>query len=156
MAEVMNAAHRRTSSFKRQISSWVPPSVGFFKLNVDGGVDTTDGCHGIGEIVRGSNGDFVGVMSIPAPSLISVLVLELHAIKKGLKLAMDLGCVRLIVESDSLSVNQVVVNHVSRDANGTAHRLAQFSLQCRELSMWVDTGPSWLMDLVHVESVMEV
>ncbi|KAM2264676.1 hypothetical protein ACFXTI_040812 [Malus domestica] len=40
--------------------------------------------------------------------------------------------------------------------NGTTHRLAQFWLQCRELLMWVDTGPSWFMDLVHVEYVVGV
>ena len=33
------------------------------------------------------------------------------------------------------------MNHVLKDANGIAHRLARFSLQCRELSMLVDTGP---------------
>ncbi|KAM3001328.1 hypothetical protein FF2_037635 [Malus domestica] len=118
-----------------------------------------------------SNGDFVGAMSMPTPPLISVLALELHAIKKGLELAIDLGCVPLIVELNSLRYVQLI-NHdeeclvlmvfmliafelFSRDANGTTHRLAQFSLQCRALSMWVDTSP-WLMALVHAKYVVEV
>lgn len=156
--------------------------VGFFKLNVDGGMDVMNGCCGIGAIVRGSNGDLVCVLSMSAP-LISILTLELHAIKKALELALNFGCVQLIVESDSLRfvqlinqdkeclaadgayvnniraflhVNQVFMNYVSRDANGIADHLARFNLQCRELSMWVDTGPLGLMDLRHSESVVKV
>ncbi|XP_070668504.1 uncharacterized protein [Malus domestica] len=166
-----------TSSPEHRINSWFPPTVGFFKLNVDGGVDVMNGCCGIGAIVRGSNGDLVCVLFMYASSLISIL----RAIKKVLELALNFGCVPLIVESDSLRfvqlinqdkeclaadgayvnsiraflrVNQVFMNYVSRDANGIAHHLAQFNLQCHELSMWVDTGPLWLMDLSHSEFVV--
>ncbi|CAN6543655.1 unnamed protein product [Malus baccata var. baccata] len=59
-----------------------------------------NGCRVIGAIVCGPNGDLVGALSMHAPSLISVLALELHTIKKGLELALYLGCVPLIVESD--------------------------------------------------------
>ncbi|KAB2607730.1 hypothetical protein D8674_010898 [Pyrus ussuriensis x Pyrus communis] len=134
-------------------------------------MDVMNGCCGIGAIVRGFNGDLVCVLSMSAP-LISILTLELHAIKKALELALNFSCVQLIVESDSLRsvqlinqdkdiraflhVNQVFMNYVSRDANRIAHHLARFSLQCCELSMWVDTGPLGLMDLRHSKSVVKV
>lgn len=45
---------------------------------------------------------------MPAPSLISILSIELYAIGKGLEFAIDLGCVSLIVETNSLNAVQLV------------------------------------------------
>ncbi|RXH97960.1 hypothetical protein DVH24_010285 [Malus domestica] len=126
-AEVMNAAYTRTSSSERQISSWIPPVGGVLQVK----------CCMVKWILRmdvvESEQLFVGALSMPAPSLISVLALELHAIKKGLELTLDLECLAVdgvYVNSIRalLRINEVVVNHVSRDANEIAHCLARFSL----------------------------
>ncbi|BFG30866.1 hypothetical protein CerSpe_171400 [Prunus speciosa] len=112
-----------------------------------------------------------------APSRISVLAVELFALKTGIAFALDASWVPLVVESDSLmAVNMVnseedclaaegglvegvrrllanhvlvTITHVSRHANKAAHRIARFSLRDQSLSCRLDVGPLWLLDAVH-------
>ncbi|BFG29918.1 hypothetical protein CerSpe_161930 [Prunus speciosa] len=128
-------------------------------------------------IVRDSFGNLVGAIAMRAPSRISVLAVELFALKTGISFALDASWFPLVVESDSLmAVNMVnsvedclapegglvegvrrllashvpvTVSHVSHHANKAAHRIARFSLRDQSLSCWLDGGPLWLMDTVY-------
>lgn len=98
---------------------------------------------------------------------------------KGLEFAIDLGCVLLIVEINSLNAvqivqsdgnclatdrvfvdgirdlikaHQIMVSYVPREANSMAHRLAYYSLQCHEPSFWVKSKPPWLLKSIVAES----
>ncbi|KAM1990455.1 hypothetical protein ACFX15_031721 [Malus domestica] len=158
---------------------WFLPDEGCFKLNVDGDVGVLNGTRGIKAVIRNEEGSLVGAIAMPAPSLISVLAIKLYAIGKGLEFAIDLGCISLIVKTNSLNAvqlvqsdgnclaidrvfldrirdlieaHQITVSYVPREANFVAHRLACYSLQCRESSFWVESGPPWLVKSIVAES----
>ncbi|CAL9020823.1 unnamed protein product [Prunus brigantina] len=108
------------------------------------------------------------------PNMVPVLATELYAIKVGLSFVLDASLVMLIVESDFLQAvefvnsyedcfalegmfvdeihrilktsSNVIIQHVSRKANGVAHQVAQYSLRNPGLSFWMEVGSPWLMD----------
>ncbi|KAI5343357.1 hypothetical protein L3X38_011233 [Prunus dulcis] len=84
-----------------------------------------------------------------APGRVSFLATELYAKKIGLSFALEAAVVPLVVESDSLLVVQLVaVQHISRNANMLAHRIAKFNLRVRGFDFWMEARPRWLMDCV--------
>lgn len=134
---------------------------------------------GIKVVIRNEERSFVGAIAMSAPFLISILAIELYAIGKGLEFAIDLGCVSLIVETNSLNAvqlvqsdeiclgtdrdfmdgirdliqaHQITISYVPRKANYVAHRLTCYSLQCCESSFWVESGPPWLLKSIVAES----
>ncbi|CAL9025195.1 unnamed protein product [Prunus brigantina] len=109
----------------------------------------------LGLIVRDSHGVLIGAVVMRAPSLLSVLAIELYALKVGLSFALDASLLPLVVESDSLAAVQLLskeeeclapegvlvteirrlllalssyVRFVPHTANTMAHRIASCSL----------------------------
>ncbi|TQE01298.1 hypothetical protein C1H46_013059 [Malus baccata] len=50
-------------------------------MKIDEAVGVADGTRGVDAIVRDADGEFKGVVAMPTPPLLSVLAIELHAIK---------------------------------------------------------------------------
>lgn len=60
--------------------NWQKPSLGVFKLNTDGAMDKVGGSRGVGPIIRDHNGALKAAVVMHAPSLLSVLGVELYGI----------------------------------------------------------------------------
>ncbi|VVA30914.1 PREDICTED: reverse mRNAase [Prunus dulcis] len=124
----------RSASLPAPAVRWQPPQQGFLKLNVDAAVD-----------IEG----LVSAVSMQAPGRVSFLATELYAMKIGLSFALEAAVVPLVVESYSLlAVQLVAVQHISRNANMLAHRIAKFNLRVRGFDFWMEARPRWLMDCV--------
>lgn len=115
-----------------------------------------------------------------APSLFSVLATELYAFKIGISFEVDASFTPIIIESDSLTVIQLLLqddpcyaaegplvddirwllasfhsysaNFVPRTANGVANRLTRFSLGQDDLAFWLYDPPPWLQDCLLADS----
>jgi len=86
-----------------QISNtWQPPMIGWVKVNVDGALTTT-GMAGCGGIIRDHAGNWVAGFTCNLGSC-SVIEAEQWAVYRGLQLAWDLRLEKIIIESDSKNV----------------------------------------------------
>ncbi|KAF7821833.1 reverse transcriptase [Senna tora] len=80
---------------------WSPPSFGWWKLNSDGACSGNPGPFAIGGLIRDHMGNWVkGFLGFVGQGI--ALKAELWAIFSGTKLAFDLGCNCLWIETDSL------------------------------------------------------
>jgi ribonuclease HI len=121
------------------------------KLNVDASSDPISGLGGTGAIIRDSHGSFIVGCNRTLP-YIDAPTEEAMALRDGLLLAGQIGCNKIIVESDCLEVVQTMQDrgyssgaataiyeeccficrnfssitfcHCAREANGAAHSLA--------------------------------
>ncbi|KAG8368499.1 hypothetical protein BUALT_Bualt15G0052000 [Buddleja alternifolia] len=134
---------------------WTKPEAGIFKINVDGGMRTTDTgskhTASIGGVIRDNKGNWICGFAEQIETE-SPLGAELSAIRRGHELAWATGLVSVIVESDSRealeSINsgtsshhyfntilqirqkmdlpwQVALKHVWREGNKVADALSQ-------------------------------
>ncbi|KAF7818736.1 reverse transcriptase [Senna tora] len=79
---------------------WEAPPVGWWKLNTDGSCQGNQNLIGGGGLIRDSNGNWIhGFIKFLGEG--NSLLAELWAICEGLNLAKHLGCIRIIVETDS-------------------------------------------------------
>ncbi|CAN6566189.1 unnamed protein product [Malus baccata var. baccata] len=107
-------------------------------MKIDEAVGVADGTRGVDAIVRDADGEFKGVVAMPTPPLLSVLAIELHAIKDVVCLAAEgvyVDVIRFLLQT-----NQVVVTHVLSEV----YSVTPFK---------INTEPSWLTQSNHVESV---
>ena len=131
---------------------WVAPSLGWFKLNIDGSFLGNLGLAGGGGIIRNHLGEWVGGFS-RAIGITTSVQAELRALKDGFMLAIELGILNLDVEMDSLVAVELInsisspnvflsaivmdcrylmqsfehfsLKHIFREANGCADILAK-------------------------------
>ncbi|XP_074288445.1 uncharacterized protein LOC141613600 [Silene latifolia] len=134
--------------------SWVPPSAGFIKINVDAHV-AGSGVVGLGVVARDEAGSVVGMGCRRVEAEWDVEVAEARAASFGLEVANRLGFSNIILEGDALNVvlavknesvarspfglcvNDVIVNlrlfpssffsHVKRGGNTVAHCIARMT-----------------------------
>ncbi|GLT32301.1 hypothetical protein SLA2020_069770 [Shorea laevis] len=104
-----------------------PPPEGYIKLNTDGSALSNPGQTGAGGVFRDHMGNWLlGFMRNVGYS--TVLTAELWAIRDGLKLAVERGFTRIIVETDSR------VAHILLNSNNYQfHSLAALLNDCRML-----------------------
>jgi ribonuclease HI len=63
-----------------------------------------DGSGGVGAVVRNWNGEAIAGVCMPLKNLLDATTAEAKALHDGLNLTESLGCVPVIVESDSLEI----------------------------------------------------
>lgn len=125
-------------------------------------------------VVRDYEGCFCKAVALRAPSFLSVLAIELYALKFGLSFAIDASFLPLIVEIDSRFATQLIlkdevciavegvfvedirlllayvssssIHHVPRTANGVVDSIARYGLSQEDLTFWFDMPPLWLWD----------
>ncbi|KAJ1414561.1 Ribonuclease H-like superfamily [Sesbania bispinosa] len=90
---------------------WCPPTLGFFKLNVDGYWSKNPSYMGIGGVLRDHEGRWVEGFSACFVGG-DPLRVELLAMKEGIQLAWTKGITSLICETHSLEVVQSLDNYV--------------------------------------------
>ncbi|XP_058775278.1 uncharacterized protein LOC131649534 [Vicia villosa] len=151
---------------------WCTPKHGFVKLNIDGAHDH-NGLSGSGGIIRDSHGTWIGGFSNCIGSC-SPLMAELWSVYLGIKLVLDLGYLKVEVESDairavdcikmqernknklveslvsnivrSLSLfEEVEIKYVYREANNCANLLAREGKKLRGDTIYYSHPPPWLL-----------
>lgn len=148
---------------------WMPPPVNFHKVNWDVAVDR-DRCRvGLGVIIRDSDGRAKAMMCETKEFIQDPATGQALAARRGVELSIEMGLSKVVLEGDALEVvgalcnedgvlgrygpiiqdikaslgffQDVVVQHVKRDANGEAHRLAKLALTFEDNRVWREDFP---------------
>lgn len=176
----INLSRHRSAHLQAQRNVWNPSPKGWFKLNVDGAVDTRGGKKGVRAVIRDWNGVFQCAIAMPNPCLVSVLATEIYTLKVSIEFAIDARWLPFIVESDSQNairlitqddtcfvpegnfveeVRHLTVDHhlvliaIPREVNGAAHRAARYGLHEQGFNFWTYMGPPWLTEILNSEIV---
>jgi ribonuclease HI len=135
-------------------AKWLPPDVGFCKINVDGAVAKSCVRGAVGAVCRDERGRFLGASAVVYAGVTDPTMLEAYACKEALELVEDLSQHKLMIASDCLNVINDIrakfykgyycmilrdieqrrvsfqatkYGHEQREANGEAHRLARMA-----------------------------
>lgn len=112
---------RRAMKKVQRVGRWIPPQDEFIKINIDGSSRVNPGPTGVGGVGRNSRGEVVFFFSVHK-GWQSNNFMEGFAILYALERALALGCRKVICESDS----QIVVNLLSdQKVSGIQWQLAR-------------------------------
>jgi ribonuclease HI len=135
-------ANKSTTTLRSRnqvLLSWIPPPPGTLKLNIDGSRISSSGHIAAGGLLRNCHGDWIGGFSANLGTG-EILIAELWSLYYGLKLALQLNCSKIQVESDS----SLVVNLVKGQWEDT-HPLHGLISDCKRL--WLD---NWGCSINHI------
>ncbi|KAL5802726.1 hypothetical protein ACOSQ4_031031 [Xanthoceras sorbifolium] len=154
--------------------AWSCPPASLLKLNVDASIQAPAGMIGLGAIFRDGEVNVLLSAAIRMELVALVARAEGHAIKFGIFIALDVGLWSLVVESDSLSVINLILQksvplmglvledifHIAgndsvstfcfapRIANRGAHALAQLNCSLTHLLVLLEDYPSSIADVI--------
>ncbi|OMO88655.1 reverse transcriptase [Corchorus capsularis] len=145
-----------TGTLSSPTLGWVPPSLGLMKINVDTSFCVDRKEVGLGVVVRDNSGSIVDSASRMLSFVSGPLYAEVHALLFGFEIALELGVLRCIVESDcrvaidhidnfgpcwweggnliyeiwelALLFDECSFSHVHREVNALTHNLASLRL----------------------------
>ncbi|KAL5817729.1 hypothetical protein ACOSQ3_026107 [Xanthoceras sorbifolium] len=122
------------------LCSWYHPLEGWIKLNVDGGRSSDLGIITASDVLRDHNGNWRGGFAARI-AIGSILEPELWGLLKGLKAAWDRGFRRVMVETDSMAVVEVLKKRAAAN-----HPVFGLLNQCHNLL----NDENWRCNLVHI------
>ncbi|XP_043694392.1 uncharacterized protein LOC122645112 [Telopea speciosissima] len=123
--------------------SWIPPQYPFVKFNVDGARKGNPGPAGIGGVCRSETSVVVCGFS-QGIGFSSALIAEALAIRRAMRLAIEMGHLYLIIESDNLLLTRIL----SGVSSSIPWRVKHIVEDCRALS-------SCFLDISFVHSLRE-
>ena len=156
-----------------------PPDV--LKINVDGSSSDLKDSSCIGVIIRDCKGQTVVAFCKPLQSHFSAELVEMFAVEQGISLARELQLSRVMLESDALSVINVIndstfgtsyghiiqdishaqssfdfcsFKHLNRSFNSAAHELAQFARRNGSAHLWKGVTPPFLDPIVQFDMLL--
>ena len=152
--------------------TWSKPKAGTYKLNVDA-CFFPNGIGASGAVVRNDRCEALAGTGDVLNNLLDAATAEAIALKKGLTLVENLGCLPVIVESDSLElvdafngvielsspytailmecfliasrIGRVNLQHCPREANLVAHNIARFVFNSNNSVFWDDDPPNFIV-----------
>ncbi|CAN1146725.1 Putative ribonuclease H protein At1g65750 [Linum perenne] len=153
---------------------WHPPPIGHVKCNIDAALFSDDGRHGMGAILRNSNGVMLQYRMSAGEGCPNATECEAMALLDAIGWLGSLGLTNVILEMDSLNIVQAIsseeedqtelgilcdgarrsmhpswtIQYARRNGNLAAHTLARHS---RYLTSPIvgDTSPPWLIDALN-------
>ena len=153
---------------------WKKPDVGMVKINVDASFTLENLSGSCGVIARNNQCQFLGTASDLLAHVPNVEEAEMIAIRCGLNLAANLGCTKLVIESDSTMALEAVSDpnaymgpavpiiaecslttmqfahisfvHCSREANSVADALAKHCISFKKSEVW-ENIPDFILHL---------
>lgn len=160
---------------------WSKPPPGTYKVNVDA-CFFVNGTGASGAVVRDYKGEAVAGCGEVLSNLLDAVTSEAIALKKGLELIEHLGCLPVILESDSMQlvvafnnrieiwspytavlmecfqiasrIGQLKIQHCPREANTVAHEIARNVFDSNTNVYWDDDPPSFIVsDVMNDVSV---
>ena len=88
--------------------TWMPPSSGSFKINVDGALYPTKKLASIGVVIRDLHGRLMVALCRKIKAPLGVLEVETKAYEAGVLLARHLGLRDGVLEGDSLTISNAL------------------------------------------------
>jgi hypothetical protein len=154
---------------------WENPNEGYTKLNVDASFYAEYFSGATGAVIRDDHGGFFTGSCCSLPSVADVVSAEARALRDGLLLAGQVGCSKLIVDSDCMEVistmleggnsigaaaaiyeecsflsrgfSHVIFIHCARESNKVAHMLA-CKAEGPQSIVWLEDPPDFLTELL--------
>ncbi|KAK8502949.1 hypothetical protein V6N12_054174 [Hibiscus sabdariffa] len=102
--EIISISSSLTTLQNPMMAKWSRPFDPSVKINIDTAFDSSSGRASSGVVVRDSNGLVLGSCFILSVNISSSFAAEALAVIHGLRFALDLGCMHVVLESDSLTV----------------------------------------------------
>ncbi|XBI99595.1 hypothetical protein VPH35_019648 [Triticum aestivum] len=157
---------------------WKPPEEGWCKINTDAAVDVSGSSSAIGLVARGHDRELKLAGGRKLPGVTDPYCAELLAVREAVRLAMEKGWTRVIVETDCKTVRSeymatdcrstgspiiseiksylqhfqgLQLNFVRRDANEVAHWCARESLASTSIVKFLDIFPASLIALAQLD-----
>jgi hypothetical protein len=153
---------------------WPKPDPRWLKLNVDASFHVDKSAGVSGAVIRDYERSFMAAKCVPLPHVESAAMAEALAMRLGLELGRDIGCNRLIAESDSIDtieacngdsrwwnqssaiytecvdlipfIGSVSFKLCLRKSNQVAHNIARYCFSNSISCKWVDEPPSFIFD----------
>jgi ribonuclease HI len=160
----------------RVVEHWLSPPEGWIKLNTDGSFRQESGIGGGGAVLRDHHGRFIAGSCHFFPACSDPERAELLACRQGLRLAMERGEQRVILEVDSTNVVRLLkseeldrsahgplvedikvllrnlqgssIKSVRREANEAAHRFAKDGCDNKLCRVWTGVPLVYAQNLV--------
>ena len=148
---------------------WIPPPLGWYKVNVDGAIFSKHKWSGIGVIARDDKGLVVAAMSKKLELPLQPLEIEAKALEQAAIFAKDICLQKVIFESDNMVVcsavrgevdpssaianiitgtihhmrmlSQFETRHTRREGNMAAHGLAKYAQYVEDFVTWMEETP---------------
>ncbi|TXG69190.1 hypothetical protein EZV62_004125 [Acer yangbiense] len=161
---------------QRVAPKWKPSPSGSYKINTDATLDCRAKVTGIGVVIRDCYGHVMASLCQSFPGLLQPQTVEAVAVLRGFRLALEAGLCPASIESDSLSVVNLInsmdilraeigvvlhdilamgsnsffssVSFVPRLTNCVAHSLAKLSLSFEGEHVWLEDCPLAVESLV--------
>lgn len=99
-------------------SGWLPPPTGFLKLNVDGALFSNLQQAGVGFIMRDCSRSAIMAASIKEPHVANPVDIESLANLRGLQHCLNQGLSNLLIESESLVIQELLQPETTCSAFG--------------------------------------
>ena len=151
---------------------WKKPAENYVKLNVDASFSEATGTGATGAIIRDHTGQAIALAQRFLQHVGDAPMAEAFALLDGLRLAEQVGCNRIIVNTDCMQVvstmrddgfsattaaavyddyftlwqefSLISIEHCNSDANQVAHELARNSFLNRSSCIWADEPPNFI------------
>ena len=155
---------------------WRKPDLGIVKINVDASFHADTMAGACGAVARDEHGTFIAAASWILSHVVSADSAEIYAIRFGLILAANVGCTKIVIESDSLNALEAASNpeaymggdaaviieatilamefssvsfvHCRREANLVADSLAKHCFSTRVSEVWDSFSPDFILSKI--------
>ena len=143
-------------------------------LNVDASYNQDRGIGSTGAVIRDSSGSFIAAAARFIEHVQDAPMAEAMALREGLLLAQQIGCNRLMIQSDCLEVVETMkqdgisatailnrydecsqlwqdfvsisIKHGNREAHKVAHEVARLAMASKLSCNWVNELPSFILE----------
>jgi ribonuclease HI len=155
---------------------WKKPPEGLLKLNVDASFIAESGTGSTAAVIRDHTGGWIAGGQNYLHHVADAPTAEAMALRDGLKLAVQIGCNRIIIQSDCMQVvstmeeggfsastaapiydecsllwrdfSSISIEHCNREINMVAHALAKNAVSSKSSCNWADEPPSFLIAIL--------
>ncbi|KAK0599705.1 hypothetical protein LWI29_007836 [Acer saccharum] len=155
-----------------QIHRWRPPEQGFWKVNSDATTCLKVPSSGLGIIIRSADRSVCVAAAYNSKATFLPIVAEAMTVRRGIFLAIELGLVPFLIESNCFQVVQMIrygdsfngdvgpiisnvvlslkslprcsIGFVPRAGNAVAHSLAKLAISFNVDRCWLDSFPPYV------------
>ncbi|KAK8542181.1 hypothetical protein V6N12_014784 [Hibiscus sabdariffa] len=168
---VLDSKRSKPAAFPTR-TRWNPPPRGLYKVNFGGIFDCNGKKGGIGIIIRDNEGFVWGGAAVKMDGVTDESVGEAMAAVKALEVAREMGCGRVILESDCVGilsellmkgvdegkrvmgeVEECYIHHIQREGNQVANLIARHSLVGEEDLFWQHDYPNFIHQAIMFDAI---